>query len=70
MTRQPNELKNPDFSKMIEVLREYIDTLFSDEAHCDTGSDYEVYIAEAAIQALYGGDVFDKHINPRTEEID
>lgn len=65
----PNEDKpiiidSPNLNNLKQQCQQYIDFVFSDKYHED--NDYETYIAESAIETLFGDDIYDK-INKRTK---
>lgn len=55
---KPTALPNPDFTKLIEALQEYIDFVGSDDFHEDVDDDYENEIFETALEAVYGPNVW------------
>ena len=52
-----------DLTELKKVAQEYIDYLGSKDCNEDRASAYDHYIAEAALAALFGKDVFDDYIN-------
>lgn len=62
----PND--NPDWSKVIELLAEYIELLTDPDTVSDTLSDFDADVFEAALESVYGAGVFDR-INPILNEL-
>lgn len=58
----PEPLPSPDFSELIKLCQEHIDFLASDDYYAD--NDNKQYIYEAAIEAVFGKNVW-KWINRR-----
>ena len=52
---RPQQLENQDFSKVAKLCREYIEELDREDYVDD---DLETYIFEAAIEAVFGKDVW------------
>ena len=61
----PEPLLNPDFSGVTDLCKQYIQ-LVEDRTGDEDKSDLKQYIFEEAMTAVYGKDIFDKYINPRT----
>lgn len=60
----PQPLPNPDFAELIKACKEYIEVLDDEEIHED--SDDNHYIFEAALEAVFGADVW-KWINAKVK---
>lgn len=45
-------MKTPDFTKLIELVKQYKEYVESDDYHED--NDYQHYIYEAAVEAVFG----------------
>lgn len=60
---------NPNFAKLVEAVRDYMDALEDKETCEDTIVDYENPIFEAAVMCLYGEKAFD-YINKKIDEFD
>ncbi len=58
------------FKKLNEALSEYLKDIGEGTANCDVQSDQEHRIFEAAVEAFYGPEVWDKFINPLMEKCD
>jgi len=61
---EPKELKQPNFSALIAEVQAYIEYMGSEDYHEDGASDYEHSVFEAAIEAVYGPDVW-KWVNDK-----
>lgn len=59
----PKQDDNPDFLPLIELCTKYVDFVASDDFHDD--NDWEYYIYEATMEALYGK-AFWSFINSKT----
>ena len=53
---KPKAVENPDFSMVVDYCKSYIDDLYNKGWVDD---DMEYYVFEAAIQAVFGKDIFD-----------
>lgn len=62
----PETLKQPDLTALQKLCAEYMEFLISDEYHED--NDYHQFIYEAAIEALYGKDIWTFINNPKEAE--
>ncbi len=51
---KPVQLDDPDLTRLRAVCQEHVDALASGDSY----EDYEHYIYEAAMKAIFGGDVF------------
>ena len=51
---KPKQLEYPDIEAIKEMAKKYVDFIDSDEYHSD--NDYEYYIYETVMTALYGED--------------
>ncbi len=56
----PKMLETPELDELKELVKEYIDFLYSDEWYED--NDYHQYIFEKTIEAFYGKNIF-KELN-------
>lgn len=54
----PSQLENPDFEALKSICKEYIEYV-AEYGGCDTDDDYDQYIFEAAISALYSDEIWD-----------
>ena len=59
----------PDFTKLIEAVKDYMDFLEDEDACEDNISDGENPIFEAAVMVVYGDNAFD-YINKKIDELD
>jgi hypothetical protein len=50
-----------------KACQDYIDYVFSDEYNCDGVEYFELAVFQAALEAVFGEDVFEKHIIPEIE---
>lgn len=55
----PAELPNPNYSAVKALCVEYLKLRQSPEYCSDDGSDFEHYLFEEALKAVYGPNVFD-----------
>lgn len=56
-TEKPKQLDRPDFEALKKLCGDYMTFLDSEDYHED--NDYDHYIYEAAMQAIYGEKVWD-----------
>ena len=54
---KPTQLDVVDLTKLRICCQDYIDFVSSDKYHCD--NDFDYYIFEEALIAIFGDDVFD-----------
>ena len=54
--RRPYPMVNPNLTKLKKLCDEYIDAVINGKS---VDSDYDHFIYEAAIQAIYGENIFD-----------
>ena len=62
MDKIPEQLQEVDFSTLRGLCHAYMEEVLTGDAE-DSGT--HQYIFEAAIEAVYGEDIFDKWVNPR-----
>lgn len=62
-------MKRIDFTEVIELAKSYMEEIHREGITSDKLSDYDAYIFEAVIEAIYGKDIFEKEINPILEEL-
>lgn len=63
---RPKPLEKPDFAALIEAVQAYVDFVESEEYHEDSASDERNYVFEAAVEAVYGPNIW-PHINSETD---
>lgn len=62
---KPKKLKNIDLSKLIEICESYIEFIDNDKEYTED-NDFDHYIFETALEAIYGDDVWE-FVNNRQE---
>lgn len=63
-----NKDMGEDLTELKKACQDYIDFVFSEDYHGDGASDYKNAVFEAAIEAFYGEDIWDK-INERIDQV-
>jgi hypothetical protein len=65
MQNKPTQLNDPDLTELRSVCQQYIDFIYDNkEYNVDRKSDYEGWIVDVVLEAIFGKDVWDKYINP------
>ena len=62
--KKPEILKEINLDRLKEICQNYIDYIDSDDFHED--NDFEYFIFETALEAIYGVNIFD-YINSKTD---
>jgi hypothetical protein len=65
----PKKLENPDFSALVEAVKEYMEYIGSEDRHEDRDEKYTNPIFEAAVESVYGSKAFD-YVNKAMDDYD
>ncbi len=57
--KKPEQIQNPDYTSLIEAVKDYIDLMEDEDACEDDLDNYQNEIFERAVQALYVEKAFD-----------
>ena len=60
---KPKQLENPDLENLRSICQDYLDFIDNDAAYSED-NDYDCYIFEAALMAIFGKNVW-KFVNNR-----
>ncbi len=66
--KKPKKLEELDLEELEELIDEYIEALSGDERPREDKYEHAIY--EAAVEAFYGNDIFDRYINPASDHFD
>ena len=58
---RPKEIEKPDFSSAIEMARQYL--TFLEKGGLGDHEDYELYVCERVLEAVYGDGIFSYMMN-------